>query len=376
MGRLAFRQEVAMKKRSKKEFIKPIGLYVGVFALLVSVVANGYQAAPSSEQPVSANVVAVEAAPEKDTPKASAVAVDEKTATDIATNLALQTNMPVAANVASLSISLEAEREIVQEDSGAIAKPQIVQSEGISRDIIQYVSQDGENAQTIADKFGITKDTVLWANNLDADEIDGGTDLKILPVTGVLHSVEGDDTVESLASKYKVEQARIVSYNDLEVDGITAGQQLIIPGGVLPEEERPGYVSPAERATQQRNTLPQGNGAQTGATSNVTASVGNRYAFGNCTFYAYERRPDIGSFWGNASSWAASARAAGFTVVQGVPQAGAIFQYGGGYGHVGIVESVDHANGTMRISDMNGIAGCNRVGYDTVPINGSWNYIY
>ena len=48
----------------------------------------------------------------------------------------------------------------------------------------------------------------------------------------------------------------------------------------------------------------------------------------------------------------------------------------GGYGHAGIVESVNPADGTMVISDMNGIAGFNRVGYDTVPINTSWNYIY
>ena len=291
-------------------------------------------------------------------------------------NLAFQTNMPVAANVANLSISLEAEKEIAQEDSGAIAKPQIVQATEGAREVITYVAQADETVQKVATKFDISEDTVRWANNLSSDAIDNGRDLKILPVSGVLHTVAGGDTVEAIAGKYQAPQERLISFNDLEVDGVREGMQLIVPGGVLPEEDRPGYVSPAERASQQRSVLPTGNGAQTGASSNVTASVGNRYAFGYCTWYVYERRPDVGSYWGNASSWAASARAAGFTVVQGVPQAGAIFQYGGGYGHVGIVESVDHASGTMRISDMNGIAGFNRVGHDTVPINGSWNYIY
>lgn len=344
--------------------------------MLVSAVASGYQA-PNKEE-ASANAAVSQPTPEvKALPVAGAdIAVDEKIATDVATNLALHTNMPVAANVASLSISLEAEKEIAQEDSGAIAKPQIVQSANDTKDVITYTAQEGETVQSVAAKFDINEDTVRWANDLSEDAIDGGRDLKVLPVNGVLHTVADGDTIDSVAGKYNAQRDRVVSYNDLEVDGITSGQELIIPDGVLPEAERPGYVSPADRAAQQTSFLPQGNGAQTGASSNVTASVGNRYAFGNCTFYVYERRPEIGSFWGNASSWAASARAAGFTVVQGVPKAGAIFQYGGGYGHVGMVESVDHANGTMRISDMNGIAGFNAVGYDTVPINGSWNYIY
>ena len=374
MSRTAFSQ-TPPAKRSKKELIKPIGIYTGVFALLVSAVAAGYQA-PDRDSNLNANVVVSQSQPEPAAAVLENLAVDEKTATDVASNLAFQTNMPVAANVASLSISLEAEKEIAQEDSGAIAKPQIVQATEGAREVITYVAQADETVQKVATKFDISEDTVRWANNLSSDAIDSGRDLKILPVSGVLHTVAGGDTVEAIAGKYQAPQERLISFNDLEVDGVREGMQLIVPGGVLPEEDRPGYVSPAERALQQRSVLPTGNGAQTGASSNVTATVGNRYAFGNCTWYAYERRPDIGSFWGNASSWAASARAAGFTVVQGVPQAGAIFQYGGGYGHVGIVESVDHASGTMRISDMNGIAGFNRVGYDTVPINGSWNYIY
>ena len=374
MSRTAFSQ-TPPAKRSKKELIKPIGIYTGVFALLVSAVAAGYQA-PDRDSNLNANVVVSQSQPEPAAAVLENLAVDEKTATDVASNLAFQTNMPVAANVASLSISLEAEKEIAQEDSGAIAKPQIVQATEGAREVITYVAQADETVQKVATKFDISEDTVRWANNLSSDAIDNGRDLKILPVSGVLHTVAAGDTVEAIAGKYQAPQERLISFNDLEVDGVREGMQLIVPGGVLPEEDRPGYVSPAERALQQRSVLPTGNGAQTGASSNVTATVGNRYAFGYCTWYAYERRPDIGSFWGNASSWAASARAAGFTVVQGVPQAGAIFQYGGGYGHVGIVESVDHASGTMRISDMNGIAGFNRVGYDTVPINGSWNYIY
>ncbi|WP_232736028.1 CHAP domain-containing protein [Candidatus Minimicrobia vallesae] len=103
----------------------------------------------------------------------------------------------------------------------------------------------------------------------------------------------------------------------------------------------------------------------------MTASVGNRYAAGNCTWYAYERRLQlgrpIGSFWGNANTWATSARAAGF-VVNNTPAPGAIFQtvWGGyGYGHVGIVERVD--GGVVYVCDMN-YAGYGIISSRIVPL--------
>jgi putative secretory antigen len=107
----------------------------------------------------------------------------------------------------------------------------------------------------------------------------------------------------------------------------------------------------------------------------LTASVGNRYAAGNCTWYAYERRLQlgrpIGSFWGNANTWATSARAAGF-VVNNTPAPGAIFQTTAGYyGHVGIVERVE--NGVVYVSDMN-YAGYGIITHRT--LNGAGGYLY
>ena len=117
-------------------------------------------------------------------------------------------------------------------------------------------------------------------------------------------------------------------------------------------------------------------------------SVGNRYAPGNCTAYAYERRAQlgnpIGSFWGNASVWGSSAAAAGF-LVDGNPSAGAIMANGGGYagfGHVAIVEEVAVGQ-YVRVSEMNasrGGGGFNRISYFNVPwgeaTSGLYRYIH
>lgn len=347
-------------------------MYVSVFVLLLSIISIGYYRPYSADAEAAQSVSPV--APAVDTPS-PVVSVDEKTATNVAANFAMQTEISVATNVANLSTSLEAQQEIAQADHTVIAKPQIVQPTADNRAVSTYVAKEGDTVQSIAAEHGISVETVKWANTLMADTVDAGRELVILPVSGVLYTTKAGDTLESLAQKYGASAERIVSYNDLEVAGIQEGVQIIIPDGVRPTEPAP---QPQPTLTTNVGTGGSLSGSES-PSANVTVSAGNKYAPGYCTFYAYERRPDIGSFWGNASTWAINAQAAGFTVVRGVPKAGAIFQYGGGYGgygHAGIVESVNTADGTMVISDMNGIAGFNRVGYDTVPINTSWNYIY
>jgi surface antigen len=114
---------------------------------------------------------------------------------------------------------------------------------------------------------------------------------------------------------------------------------------------------------------------------NVFATAGNRYAAGNCTWYAYERRAQmgrpVGSFWGNANTWASSARAAGY-VVNRTPAAGAVFTDQAGYfGHVGVVERVLD-NGDVYITEMNNYAygGFNVVNDRTISAGQAAAYQY
>jgi surface antigen len=90
------------------------------------------------------------------------------------------------------------------------------------------------------------------------------------------------------------------------------------------------------------------------------AGGGNPYPWGECTWYAKQRRPDIPWFGGgngNALNWARSAQAAGIPVGSTpVPGAIAVFQpyqYGAyaPYGHVAYVESVNGSK--MTISEYN-----------------------
>ena len=112
---------------------------------------------------------------------------------------------------------------------------------------------------------------------------------------------------------------------------------------------------------------------------------------GNCTWWAWEsvcRSWHVGLVnWGNANTWAYYAAKSGWTVSSS-PRPGAIAQTSKGrFGHVAIVEEVSADGTQIKYSDMNGLAGWNRVGksWETGSYvgNGGWaptsyfeHYIY
>lgn len=106
--------------------------------------------------------------------------------------------------------------------------------------IVYYTVQPGDTISEIAERFGITTNTILWENNLSAySVIRPGDKLTILPVAGIQHKVVKGETIASIAKKYGVEAEEIISFNKLaSADDIKLGEQLMIPGGKKP------YVAP------------------------------------------------------------------------------------------------------------------------------------
>lgn len=106
----------------------------------------------------------------------------------------------------------------------------------------EYRVQEGDTVSSIALKFGVNIDTIMWENNLKSvDAIKVNQILKILPVTGVRHIVKRGETIYSLAKSHQVDAQNIIDYpfnvfaND-ETFALSAGQELIIPDGVKPKE--------------------------------------------------------------------------------------------------------------------------------------------
>ena len=308
--------------------------------------------------------------------------VDNVVAINIAAEMAQSANLPIATSVANLAISTQAQSEFAATETVSLSKPQIISS--VNRSIISYTVVAGDTVDTLSAKFKISKETIKWANNLTADSLTAGNVLKILPVDGVLYSVKSGDSVESIATKYKSEVSRIISANDLEISGLQPSTAVILPNGVLPYNERPGYVAPAPVITYYAG-LGTGFG---GSTWRIAVGTGPcpPYSFGNCTCYAYARRVQIGlpvggagglAQWGNASSWAYLAASAGLSVDR-IPAVGAIMQNGGGAGHVAIVEEI-LGNGDLHISEMNAYVpggGWNIVSGRSVPAGNVSQYMY
>ena len=372
--------------RGKKRKLQSFAVYGGIFLLTISFLVYGNSSNNAvAEKPktlASAEVSNTSTSTASGVVKAKTVSVDKLAAASAVTNLAETAELPSAGDLRESETSLTIKKNLSQNDSEVITKPDIVKPDtSAARGISSYVTKEGDNIEKIAKKFKISPQTLRWANNTTSDAIEPNKTLIVPLIDGVVYTVKDGDTAQSLADKYKTSAERVVLYNDID-DGskLTAGARIVIPGGELPEAERPGYVAPRGRSSYGNSRY--GSSTTTSASRSwLTASVGNRYAAGNCTWYAYERRLQlgrpIGSFWGNANTWHTSARAAGF-LVNNTPAPGAIIQntWGGyGYGHVGIVERVDGHN--IYVSDMN-YAGYNVISSRTIPLAevGRYSFIH
>jgi len=106
--------------------------------------------------------------------------------------------------------------------------------------VIAYAAQKGDTLKKIADQFGVSIDTIKWANDLKGDALSIDQELKIPPVTGIVYKVREGDTIYSIAKKYRTEAQKIVNFpfndfSDPETFALNIGQTLIVPDGVQPE---------------------------------------------------------------------------------------------------------------------------------------------
>ncbi len=101
--------------------------------------------------------------------------------------------------------------------------------------ISQYTVKAGDSLSTIAQNFGVSVNTILWANNItDKSTIKTGTVLVILPVTGVEHTVRSGETLSSIAKKFNADANDIAQFNGLANGSpLQSGSVIIIPGGEL-----------------------------------------------------------------------------------------------------------------------------------------------
>ena len=101
--------------------------------------------------------------------------------------------------------------------------------------VIEYYAQMGDTVASLAEEFGISVNTIAWANDLSSNsKLKEGQKLIILPVSGILHYVKSGETLSQIALKYEAEAGEIAAFNELSEEEIFSGDILVIPDGVLP----------------------------------------------------------------------------------------------------------------------------------------------
>lgn len=117
-----------------------------------------------------------------------------------------------------------------------------------NKEIIEYIIKPGDSIASIAKKFNISVETLLWANDLTkSSKIKPGDGLIILPVSGVLHYVKSGEKLSEIAKRYKADIEDIVSFNELSNENdIYVGDILIIPNGVMPASSPKYAITPSQ----------------------------------------------------------------------------------------------------------------------------------
>lgn len=335
----------AMKKKQKIRLTLLLSNIVILIVILVFIVA-----APTNDSIKSSTSLSLSS----DGSSVVSDPLDQLASANIALTVAEVDNLPEETPISNQAESQQAELSQASTSDNVVSEPQVVQTALKSRaDIFTYVTQPGDTVSSLADKFGITSDSILWSNNLSSSILSPGTTLVIPPITGIVYTVKSGDTLTSIAQKYNVNEAQLVDYNDAEINGITPGEQILIPGGTVATQATPTWSGP---------------------------SYGyNGYDFGYCTWYV-ATQISVPSNWGNASSWAYYAALSGWNVSSN-PSVGAIAQTAdaaGGEGHVAIVEQISPDGSQVLIRDMNNYGdggGWDKVGSGWVPTSSFQAYI-
>jgi LysM repeat protein len=95
-----------------------------------------------------------------------------------------------------------------------------------------YVVKGGDTLAKIGAKFGLSRNTIYWANSTrlpDPGSLRVGQKLTIPPANGVMVTVKASDTLSGLASKYKSTVKSIQAANNLSGTTVTVGQTLLVP---------------------------------------------------------------------------------------------------------------------------------------------------
>lgn len=159
-------------------------------------------------------------------------------------NAAAPTSTATALNAPQLALDVEAATPTATAHPSALPTVEAARTE-----VITYTIQEGESIFSIASKFNIAPETILWSNRYELGDDPAvyvpGTTIYILPVDGVYHIWQAGEGLNGVSDFYGVTPDVIIDYpgnkldratlGNLSLPNIAPGTRLIVPGGTRPE---------------------------------------------------------------------------------------------------------------------------------------------
>lgn len=151
-------------------------------------------------------------------------------------------------------------RQFLLVEEGFLMKSSPLTTQGARRaysDAVIHTVKEGDSIERLVQRYGVSADTIRWANNLKIGEgIHPGDELTILPVNGVLHTVKSGQTLLGIAELYDIGADTIAQQNKIKGGYLLAGQELVIPEG-KPIVAKPKVVASASSVSSKPGTKPK-----------------------------------------------------------------------------------------------------------------------
>jgi len=226
------------------------------------------------------------------------VSVEGRRALEVKAVVATQSTSSEAAALFSQAAEPAAESDAIRRE----LNPDTILPMRARTEIVSYTVQAGDNLFSIAERFNLRPETVLWSNRYtlgdDPHFIYPGQQLLISPVDGTLHRWSAGEGLNGVAEYYQVTPDAIVNYpgnhlgaatiGDYSSPNITPGTMLVVPGG---KGEFTDWRTPRITREEPATAVNVGPGACTGSYDGVVGTLNFRWPVEDHTLSGYDYAP-------------------------------------------------------------------------------------
>ncbi len=132
-------------------------------------------------------------------------------------------------------VNISEENDVLVPEVGALGSAADVEDYPEEDEISVYVTKKGDTLAKIAKMYNVSVNTIIWANDgIDnKKELKEGTNLLIMPINGVSHTVKKGENLAKIAKKYSADADEIATFNGVTDETLVVGSTIIVPNGEL-----------------------------------------------------------------------------------------------------------------------------------------------